>query len=276
ASAFLGAALATGFARWEHRVQHPMLDPEFFRDPRFVGAVTGVLLITFGSAGVLFLLTQQLQFVRGYSALEAGLRMAPFALSVVLLNFTGLAARLLARLGRPLAIAVGMGLLAVGFGVVAVFTTAGYGVLLTGLLLMGAGCALANPAVVESVLAAIPPQKAGSGAGIDGAMAEVGSSLGVAVLGAVLNARFAALLPPALAGAESLPDALAAAPGEADRAAGVHAFARATETAQLAGAATVLVGGCLAALLLRRADRSDDGAGAGHPDRAARLAQTRQ
>lgn len=254
--AVLGALLLAGFVRWQRRIRHPMLDLEFFRDRRFVGAVTGVLLITFGSAGGLFLLTQQLQFVRGYSALEAGLRMAPFALGVVLLNFTGLAARLLSRLGRPLAIAVGMALLAAGFGVVAVLDTAGYPALLLGLLLMGSGCALANPAIVESVLAAIPPHKAGAGAGIDGAMAELGAGLGVAVLGAVLNARFSALLPAALAGAGSLPEALAAAHAQADRTAALHAFARGAETAQLVGAAAVLTGGCLAAVLLRRADRS--------------------
>ncbi|WP_441246361.1 MFS transporter [Kitasatospora sp. McL0602] len=253
--AALGLAVLAGFAHWERRARHPMLDVAFFRDRRFVGAVTGVLLITFGSAGVLFLLTQQLQFVRGYSALEAGLRMAPFALTVVLLNFTGLAARLLTRLGRPRSIAIGMTLLAGGFGVVAVCTHGGYGPLLAGLLLMGAGCALANPAIVEAVLSSIPQDKAGAGAGIDGAMAEVGSSLGVAVLGAVLNARFAALLPAPLAGATSLPEALSATRTAADRDAAVAAFAQAGECAQLAGAAAVLAGGWMAALLLRRADR---------------------
>ncbi|MDH6128488.1 MFS transporter [Kitasatospora sp. GP82] len=255
--AVAGALVLGTFARWEHRIQHPMLDLHFFRDRRFVGAVAGVVLITFGSSGVLFLLTQQLQFVRGYSPLEAGLRMAPFALTVVLLNFAGISARLLRRLGTPPAIAAGMGLLAGGFGVVAVFTSDGYGVLLLGLVLMGAGCALANPAIVEAVMSAIPPDKAGAGAGVDGTMAEVGGSLGVAVLGAVMNARFTALLPAAAVGAGSLPAALAAAPTEADRAGVVDAFAAGIETSQLVGAAAVLLGGCVTALLLRRADRRD-------------------
>ncbi|MEV6671042.1 MFS transporter [Streptomyces sp. NPDC051162] len=250
----LGGVLVLGaFALWESRVPHPMLDMGFFRDRRFVGAVVGVVLITFGSAGALFLLSQQLQFVRGYSPLEAGLRTAPFALTVVALNFTGISTRLLRRLRLPLAVAVGVSLLAAGFAVVAAFASDGYGVLLLGLVLMGTGCALANPAIAEAVMGAIPPEKAGAGAGVDGTMSELGGSLGVAVLGAVMNSRFTALLPAAATGTASLPAALAAAPTEADRSAVIDAFASGVETSQLAGAGVVLLGGCASAWLLRRA-----------------------
>ncbi|MEU5419030.1 MFS transporter [Streptomyces sp. NPDC001407] len=252
----LGGVLVLGaFALWESRVPHPMLDMGFFRDRRFVGAVVGVVLITFGSAGALFLLSQQLQFVRGYSPLEAGLRTAPFALTVVALNFTGISTRLLRRLSLPLAVAVGVGLLAAGFAVVAAFASDGYGVLLLGLVLMGTGCALANPAIAEAVMGAIPPEKAGAGAGVDGTMSELGGSLGVAVLGAVMNSRFTGLLPAAATGAASLPAALAGASTESDRTAVVNAFASGVETSQLAGAAVVLLGGCASAWLLRRAER---------------------
>ncbi|MFI9273099.1 MFS transporter [Kitasatospora sp. NPDC052896] len=250
-----GALLLAAFAQWQRRARHPMLDPRFLRDRRFLGAVAGVLLITFGSAGVLFLLAQQLQFVRGYPPLEAGLRMAPFALTVVVLNLAGLAGRLIRRLGSPGAIALGMALLAGGFAVAARSGPDGYPVLLLGLVLMGAGCALANPAIVEAVLGAIPPDRAGAGAGIDATLAEIGSSLGVAVLGAVQNARFGSLLPASLTGAGSLPAAQAAAPTATDRTAVLTAFASSVETAQLAGATAVLAGGCLTALLLRRAGR---------------------
>lgn len=249
-----GLLLLAAFAHWERRTAHPMLDPAFFRDRRFTGAVTGVVLITFGSAGGLFLLTQQLQFVRGYPPLEAGLRTAPFALTVVALNFTGLTARLIARLGTPRSIALGTTVLAAGF-CTAAFAAGGYGPLLAGLVLMGAGCAVANPAVVEAVVGAIPPDRAGAGAGVDGAMAEAGSSLGVAALGAVMNARLAAVLP----AAASVPAALAAARTEADRAAVLDAFTEASRTAQLVGAAAVLAGGLAAALLLARAARTSPG-----------------
>ncbi|MEV4823869.1 MFS transporter [Micromonospora sp. NPDC049274] len=251
-AAVVGVLLLGSFVRWERRISHPMLDMHFFRDRRFVGAISGVVLITFGATGALFLLTQHLQFVRGYPAWEAGLRMAPFALSIVLLNVSGVAAAVIRRLGLAAAIAVGMALLAAGLAVVTLVPSDGYGVLLGGLLVMGVGCALANPAIVEAVMSAIPAEKAGAGAGVDGTMTEVGSSLGIAVLGAVLNARFAALLPAGLAGAQSFPAALAAAEGP-QRQAVTSAFASALETGQMVGAAAVLTGGLLAAALLRRA-----------------------
>ncbi|MDX6313598.1 MAG: hypothetical protein QOF44_3062 [Streptomyces sp.] len=249
-AALVGGTALGAFALWERRTPYPMLDLRFFHDRRFAGAVTGVVLITFGSGGALFLLTQQLQFVRGYSALEAGLRTAPFALTIVLLNFTGVCAGLIRRIGLPLAIANGMALLAGGLTVVATVTAGGYGVLLLGLVLMGVGCALANPAIAEAVMGAIPPERAGAGAGIDGTMSELGTSLGVAALGAVLNSRFTAL-----AAAASLPAALAAAQTPAARTAAMDAFAAALRTGQLAGAAAILLGGCVTALLLRRASR---------------------
>ncbi|GAA2639584.1 MFS transporter [Dactylosporangium fulvum] len=249
---FAGGLLAVAaFVRWELSCPHPMLDLRFFRNQRFVGAVAGVVLITFGSGGALFLLAQQLQFVRGYSPLSAGLHMAPFALSVVLLNFSGLSAALIRRLGVPLAIFWGMALLSAGFVVVAL-SPSGYGPLLAGLLLMGSGCALANPAIVEAIMSSIPTGQAGAGAAIDGTMTEVGTSLGIAVLGAVLHARFLALLPFA---ATSFPAALASAGTDTERATVRDAFSSGVATGQLAGAAAVLAGGTLAALLLRRASR---------------------
>ncbi|MET7960495.1 MFS transporter [Micromonospora zamorensis] len=254
-AAAVGVLLLGFFVRWERRIPHPMLDMHFFQDRRFVGAISGVVLITFGATGALFLLTQHLQFVRGYPAWEAGLRMAPFALSIVLLNVSGAVAVVIRRLGLAAAIAIGMTLLAGGLALITLFPSDGYGVLLAGLLVMGVGCALANPAIVEAVMSAIPAQKAGAGAGVDGTMTEVGSSLGIAVLGAVLNARFAALLPAALAGAGSFPAALASARDGAEREAVTVAFASALETGQLAGAAAVLIGGLVAAGLLYRADR---------------------
>lgn len=248
-SAAAGVLALACFGCWEHRAPHPMLDPRLVRDRRFAGAATGVLLITFGSGGALFLLTQQLQFARGCSPLEAGLRMAPFALTIVVANLTGIPARLVRRLGRPLSIAGGMALLAAGFTIVG--CGAGGGVLLPGLLVMGAGCAVANPAIVEAVMSAIPPDRAGAGAGVDGTMTEIGGSLGVAVLGAVMDSRFTALLPAAAGGAASLPAALAAASTPAQRAVVLDAFTSGVRAGLLLGAAAVLAGGCLAALLLR-------------------------
>ncbi|MFF8905926.1 MFS transporter [Streptomyces olivaceoviridis] len=226
-TAAVAVLVLSAFAWWESRADEPMLDLHFFRDPRFTGAVAGAVLIVFGMGGALFLLTQHLQFVLGYGPLEAGLRTAPLALTVVALNFTGLSAKWSARLGTPVSIALGMVCMAGGLVSIAELDSGGYAGTLLGLLLIGAGCAVANPAMAHAIMSAIPPEKAGVGAGINGTLAEFGNGLGVAVLGAVLSSS--------VASGESLSAGLG--------------------TGQLVGAVAVLVGGFVAAGLLRRAER---------------------
>ncbi|MFE2885100.1 MFS transporter [Streptomyces sp. NPDC059272] len=247
-TAAVAVVVLGAFAYWENRVPYPMLDLDFFRDRRFTGAVTGVVLITFGMAGSLFLLTQHLQFVLGYGPLEAGVRTAPLALAIVALNFSGLAAKWTARLGAPLAIGLGMVLMSAGLVSIAVLAAGGYAGTLLGLVLIGAGAALANPAMAHAIMSAIPPEKAGVGAGINGTLGEFGNGLGVAVLGAVLSSRFAAV---------SLPVGLAAATSAAERQRVTDSFSAGLEVSQLVGAGAVLTGGLLAAALLWRAERAD-------------------
>ncbi|MEV5878717.1 MFS transporter [Streptomyces sp. NPDC052101] len=227
-TAAVAVVVLGAFAWWENRVAEPMLDLHFFRDRRFTGAVAGAVLLTFGMGGALFLLTQHLQFVLGYGPLEAGLRTAPLALTVVLLNFTGLSAKWSGRLGTPVSIALGMVLMSAGLVAIAELDSGGYAGTLLGLLLIGAGCAVANPAMAHAIMSAIPPEKAGVGAGVNGTLAEFGNGLGVAVLGAVLSSS--------VASGESLSAGLGAG--------------------QLVGAVAVLAGGILAAVLLRRAERT--------------------
>ncbi|MEU2563512.1 MFS transporter [Streptomyces longispororuber] len=255
-AAGVGAAVLAAFAWWELRVPYPMLDMHFFRDQRFVGAVTGAILVAFGMGGSLYLLTQHLQFVLGYEPLEAGLRTAPLAVSVVVLNTVGIGARVHARLGSPATILVGMTMLAGGLAVIAVLGGHDYAGMLAGLVVMGAGIAFAMPAMANAIMSAIPPQKAGVGAGVNGTLAEFGNGLGVAVLGAVLSSRFSAL---AAVSAASFPAALAAAGSAAERQRVADAFSSGLQTSQLVGAVAVFLGGALAAALLWRAERADSG-----------------
>ncbi|MFE6620490.1 MFS transporter [Streptomyces sp. NPDC057740] len=253
-TATVAVVVLVAFGYWESRIPYPMLDLHFFRNRQFTGAIAGGVLITFGMGGSLFLLTQHMQFVLGYEPLEAGLRTAPLALMIVALNFTGVAARWATRLGTPLAIGLGMAVMACGLASIALMPSGEYTGTLLGLVLIGTGAAVASPAMSHAIMSAIPPEKAGVGGGINGMVAEFGTGLGVAVLGALLNSRFAALIPVAAA---SLPGALAAAGSAGERARVVEAFSSGLETSLLVGALAVLLGGLVAGALLRRAERAD-------------------
>ncbi|MGA4840923.1 MFS transporter [Streptomyces sp. G45] len=253
-AAGVGVVVLGAFALWELRIPYPMLDMHFFRNRRFVGAVTGAILVAFGMGGSLFLLTQHLQFVLGYEPLEAGLRTAPLAVSVVALNLAGIGARVYAALGTPKTIMTGMTMMSAGLAVIALFGGDDYTGMLIGLVVMGAGISFAMPAMANAIMSAIPPEKAGVGAGVNGTLAEFGNGLGVAVLGAVLNSRFAAL---AAVSATSFPAALAAAGSAGERERVADAFASGLETSQLVGACGVFAGGALAAALLWRAERAE-------------------
>ncbi|WP_030677149.1 MFS transporter, partial [Streptomyces sp. NRRL B-1347] len=253
-AAGVGLGVLAVFTVYELRIPYPMLDMHFFRNRQFVGAVTGAILVAFGMGGSLYLLTQHLQFVLGYEPLEAGLRTAPLAVAVVLLNTVGLGAWLHGKLGTPGTILAGMSMMAGGLAVIAVFGGHAYSGMFTGLVLMGAGISFSMPAMANAIMSAIPPEKAGVGAGVNGTLAEFGNGLGVAVLGAVLNARFAALV---AVSATSFPAAMAAAGSAGERQRISDAFASGLETSQLVGAAAVFLGGAIAAALLWRAERAD-------------------
>ena len=71
------------FVSWERRVEDPMLDVRFFRNPRFTAASATITLVFFALFGFVFLATQYLQFVLGYSPLDAGVRTLPFAAAMI-------------------------------------------------------------------------------------------------------------------------------------------------------------------------------------------------
>ncbi|MFI8517342.1 DHA2 family efflux MFS transporter permease subunit [Streptomyces sp. NPDC085481] len=252
--AAIGVVVLAAFVLWELRIPYPMLDMHFFRNQKFVGAVAGSILVMLGMGGSMFLLTQHLQFVLGYEPLEAGLRMAPIALTIVVLNLSGLGPKLVMKIGGAPSVALGLSLVAAGLASIALLgggNDGSYAGMLLGMILMGAGIAISNPAMANAIMSAIPPEKAGVGAGVNGTLAEFGNGLGVAILGAVLNARFAALV---TVTATSLPAALAAAGSESERQQISDAFASGLQTSQLVGAIAVFAGGLLAAALLKRAE----------------------
>jgi EmrB/QacA subfamily drug resistance transporter len=186
-AAFAAAvALLTGFAAWELRTDHPMLQLRLFRDRRFSAASAAIALAFFALFGALFFLTQYLQLVLGYTALQAGARTVPVAAGLV--AGAALSAPLTARLGTKLAVTAGMLLAAGGLAVLTEATaSSGYRPVLAALLLSGTGIGVAMAPATDSVMGALPLAKASVGSAMNDTARLVGGAFGVAVLGTTIT-----------------------------------------------------------------------------------------
>jgi EmrB/QacA subfamily drug resistance transporter len=193
-AAFWGLLLSAGlllalFVWWELRTTHPLLDVRLFGNPRFSAASQAVILTYFAIAGTSFALPQYLQFVLGYGPLEAGIRTVPLALAALVSGFV--AAMLIARFGTKWVIVGGLAIAASGFLLLSTLSaTSGYSVLLLAQVLLGIGAMTAGTAATDSVLGAVPRDKAGSAAAVNETGIELGNALGIAGLGTVLTASY--------------------------------------------------------------------------------------
>ncbi|MGO8873337.1 MAG: MFS transporter [Acidimicrobiales bacterium] len=197
-AAFALAAMAiAGFIAWERHCDHAMLELSFFRSRRFSVAIAAMGMVIFGLMGVLFLLTQYLQFALGYTAFQAGLRVAPIAM--VLLVFAPLSIVLVRWFGTKPVVFTGMVTIGVGF-VLLSRTTVGssYGEAVPALLCLGIGTGLAFAPCTDSVMGSVPPEQAGVGSATNSAALQIGGALGVAVLGSLLNTRYQDRMAPLL------------------------------------------------------------------------------
>jgi EmrB/QacA subfamily drug resistance transporter len=181
----VSAALLAAFIGAESRAAHPMLDVRIFRDPRFSAASAAVTVSFFTLLGFIFLITQYFQFVREYSALSAGVRLLPVAVSVAVGSVAG--TQLAVRAGTKLVVTTGLVAMAAFYGWVAATTTASlsYWIIAVQMVLYGLGLGLTSAPATESIMGAIAKSKAGIGSAVNDATRLIGGTLGVAVIGSV-------------------------------------------------------------------------------------------
>jgi EmrB/QacA subfamily drug resistance transporter len=189
-ASFAAAAVLLGvFITWERRAAHPMLDVRLFENRRFTAASTSIALVFFAMFGSIFFLTQYLQFVLGYDALQAGVRIIPVALGLV--PAAPLSARLAERVGTKLVVATGLATVALALGLLSTASTSsGYGLVAATLVILGAGMGLAMTPATDSIMGALPLAKAGVGSAVNDTTRQVGGALGVAVLGSLLSSSY--------------------------------------------------------------------------------------
>ena len=185
----LGVGLLAWFVRHERRTEQPSLDISLFSDARFSAAIAAVGLVFFAGLGTLFFLSFYLQLVRGFSPLQAGLVMTPFA--VAQLIFAPRSSAMVRRFGPRVVCAGGLALVTLALASYAfVGVTTPVAVLLVLTFVQGTGMAHVVPPTTESIMSSLPPQRAGVGSAVSNTFRQVGGALGVAVLGAVLSAVY--------------------------------------------------------------------------------------
>ena len=252
--------LLSAFVLRQRRAAEPLLDVGLFRNPRFSAASATVMALFFALFGFLFVATQYLQFVLGFSPSAAGVRILPYAGAMIV--SASLSAILVERFGTRRIATLGMLLFAAGLAVAAtVGVDTGYGRLALAFMLMGTGMGLAGAPATESIMSSLPPARANIGSAVNDTTRELGGALGVAVVGSIMASLYTSGLPadaPAAA-RESLGGAaqLGGTAAEVAR----EAFVAAMSTASIV-VALVAVAGALIAWLQLPAAVSAQAAGA--------------
>jgi EmrB/QacA subfamily drug resistance transporter len=198
-TAFVVAAVFGAAFVWiERSVEHPMLNLNYFRNPRFSGGATAISVAFFSLFGVIFLLTQYLQFVLGYTALEAGVRTAPIALGMVI--GSAMSPRLAEKFGTTKVVAFGLFVLAATLVSFTFFdVTTGYAVIGVSLVAMAYGMGNIMAPSTDSVMGAVPVAKAGVASATNDVTRQVAGAVGVAVIGSVFNSVYQSSMEPAVA-----------------------------------------------------------------------------
>ena len=203
----VGGALLAGFFAWEHHTEHPMLEWSFFRNPRFSAASAAITLTFFAMFGSLFVMTQYLQLVIGYSPLQTGVRLLAFAIPTMII--APLSARFVEWLGSKVVIAVGLLLFALGLVLLAnLDASSDYGDIFWRMVVMAVGIALIMAPSTDSIMGSLPLARAGVGSAVNDTTRQVGGAIGVAVVGSVFatvfSSKIADVFPVARLGAKAV------------------------------------------------------------------------
>jgi EmrB/QacA subfamily drug resistance transporter len=214
-SLFAGAVVAFLLFYWrEHRVSQPLIDFSLFRSLNFAAGNATGLLLSAAMMGAFFTIPIFLQSVLGFSAIKAGLVMAP--MSIVIIFAAPVAGVLSDRLGSKWIVAAGMFLLAVGLawmaglipGVEKIDPQTTSGSLLVPFLLSGIGIGFAVAPVTSAVMATAPRDRVGNASGVLSTMRQVGSLMGIAVLGALLQNQVTTNITEGVQAISQIPDAV--------------------------------------------------------------------
>jgi hypothetical protein len=165
-----------------------------FRNLRFSAASVAITAAFFALFGFVFLITQYFQLVRGYTPFEAGVRTLPVAAAIATASIA--APAVVHRFGTTRVVRLGLGLMSVAFVWIASRTGVDtpYIEIAGQMVLIGFGLGLTTAPATESIMGALPPDKAGIGSAVNDTTRELGGTLGVAIIGSVFSSLYAGSL----------------------------------------------------------------------------------
>ena len=203
--------LGTAFVAHELRCPYPLLNLRLFRRPRFTAGVAALGLSFFALFGMMFGMTQYLQFVKELSPLEAGALMLPIAVGFP----TGVRVgqRLNARIGTKGSVTLGLLMLTGGFTAIG-FYDLGTPYAVIGFIIFynEFSLGLVMPPSIDAIVGASPRSDAGVGSAVNDISRQVAGALGVAVIGSVMTSLYAGKMAATIAGLGVLsPDQIEAA-----------------------------------------------------------------
>jgi predicted MFS family arabinose efflux permease len=185
----VSGVLLGAFLRWERRCDEPMLDLGFFRSAGFSVGTAAVSVAFFGLLGAIFVLTQYLQFVHGYSAIEAGAIMSPLALGLMM--GAGSSSKAAERLGVSRVVAAGL----IGLAVVLTLTslwepTTGAVTLAIWFFVLALAMGWVMAPATSAVVGAVPAAKSGVASATNTVARMISGALGVAVVGSLVTSLY--------------------------------------------------------------------------------------
>jgi EmrB/QacA subfamily drug resistance transporter len=186
---FVAAAVLLGsFVILELRQRVPMLDLTLFRNGTFAGANVVILMVGLAMFGVFFFVSLYMQNILGFSAVQAGAAFLPMTVLIILV--APIAGKLSDRIGSRWLMTGGMTLLGIQLLYYSTLgTTANFWDLLPALLIGGVGMALTMTPSAAAIIGSVPTDKAGVGSAVMNSMRQVGGSIGVALIGAIIAAK---------------------------------------------------------------------------------------
>jgi EmrB/QacA subfamily drug resistance transporter len=195
----IGALLLAAFFTWELRSSHPMLDMRFFENPRFSAASGAITLVFLALFGTLFLMTQYLQSVLGYSTVKAGAVLLPQA--AVIMTFAPLSNVWVQRLGNKIVVAAGLLTVTSSMALFATFQPNSSVFHVIGItMLLGLGMANVMAPCTDSIMGSLPRAKAGVGSAVNDTTRQMGGAVGVAVFGSIMASHFTSSITTKLSG----------------------------------------------------------------------------